>query len=131
MEFQPAVIAYENTSLKGFRTFIRKNDEYFEPFSVNYDAKVKRTMRIKANSFRIIETDYTHNFKTEITYFILPHEPFGALVRNVTFTNLGEEADFEILDGMSRIIPYGIPGTKFTTMANLMRSYNTVSNLKK
>lgn len=130
MEFQPAVIAYENTSLKGFRTFIRKNDEYFEPFSVNYDAKVKRTMRIKANSFRIIETDYTHNFKTEITYFILPHEPFGALVRNVTFTNLGEEADFEILDGMSRIIPYGIPGTKFTTMANLMRSYNTVSNLK-
>ena len=37
MEFQPAVIAYENTSLKGFRTFIRKNDEYFEPFSVNYD----------------------------------------------------------------------------------------------
>ena len=31
---------------------------------------------------------------------------------------------------MSRIIPYGIPGTKFTTMANLMRSYNTVSNLK-
>lgn len=130
MEFQPAVIAYENTALKGFRTFIRKNGTYFEPFSSGSSPDVKRSMYIKSNSFCIREVNNLHQIQTDVTYFILPQEPFGGLVRNVVFTNLGSAADFEILDGMSRIIPYGIPGSKFTMMANLMRSYNTISNLE-
>ena len=32
MEFNPANTAYENTPLKGFRTFVRQNGQFFGPF---------------------------------------------------------------------------------------------------
>lgn len=130
MEFAPANIAYENTAVKGFRTFVRKNGEFFEPFSVTAMKNIKRDLFIKQNSFKIVETDNNTNFKTTVEYFILPNESFGAIVRNVTFENLGDKADFEILDGMPRIIPYGVSGSDFSRMAYLMRSYNTISNIE-
>ena len=34
MEFYPANVAYENTAIKGFRTFVRRDGEFFEPFFV-------------------------------------------------------------------------------------------------
>ena len=48
MEFFPANVAYENTAVKGFRTFIRKNGEYFEPFFVN---KSKKNASFKFSAF--------------------------------------------------------------------------------
>lgn len=130
MEFAPANVAYENTAVKGFRTFVRKNGKYFEPFFANPSDNVERKMLIKKNSLTIVETDNDNLFRTEVTYFILPNEPFGAIVRRATFENLGDEAEFEILDGMPRIIPFGVSGSDFSRMANLMRSYNTVGNLE-
>ena len=130
MEFAPANIAYENTAVKGFRTFVRKNGEFFEPFAVTADKQVKRDLFIKQNSFKIVETNEKMQFKTTVEYFILPNEAFGALVRNVYFENMGEKADFEILDGMPRIIPYGVSGSDFSRMAYLMRSYNNISNIE-
>lgn len=130
MEFFPANIAYENTAVKGFRTFVRKNGEFFEPFFVTKSERVKRLMYIKQNSFKIVETDEENAFKTTVTYYILPDEPYGAMVRDVEFENLGEKAEFEILDGIPRIIPYGVSGSDFSRMANLMRSYNNVANLE-
>lgn len=130
MEFFPANIAYENTSIKGFRTFIRKNGEYFEPFFITNSQNVKRDLYIKQNSFKIVETNNDKAFKTTVEYFILPDESFGALVRSVKFENLGDKADFEILDGMPRVIPSGVEGPDFARMANLMRSYNTISNIE-
>lgn len=130
MEFYPANVAYENTAVKGFRTFVRRDGEFFEPFFVNRQKGTVRTMYIKQNSFKIVEENAKFALKTEVEYFILPSEPLGALVRKVKFTNTGERARFELLDGMPRIIPYGVSGTDFQRMANLMRSYNTVSNLE-
>lgn len=130
MEFTPANVAYENTAVKGFRTFVRRNGEFFEPFFVSRSKNILRSMRIKQNSLKIVEQDNDNGFKTEVTYYILPDEPFGALVRSVTFENTGDKADFEILDGMPRIIPYGVSGSDFMRMANLMRSYNTIGNLE-
>lgn len=130
MEFTPANVAYENTAVKGFRTFVRRNGDFFEPFFVSRSENVKRSMRIKRNSLKIIEQNDEKGLKTEVTYYILPDEPFGALVRSVTFENTGGKAEFEILDGMPRIIPYGVSGNDFLHMANLMRSYNTIGNLE-
>lgn len=130
MEFAPANIAYENTSVKGFRTFVRKNGEFFEPFAVTTEKNIKRDLFIKQNSFKIVETNAKMNFKTTVEYFILPDESFGAMVRNVTFENLDDSAEFEILDGIPRIIPYGVSGSDFSRMAYLMRSYNNISNLE-
>lgn len=130
MEFFPANVAYENTAVKGFRTFIRKNGEYFEPFFVNKSKNVKRDLYIKQNSFKIVEINEDMKFKTTVEYFILPNESFGALVRSVKFENLSDTAEFEILDGMPRIIPSGVGGPDFQRMAYLMRSYNNVANLE-
>lgn len=130
MEFFPANVAYENTAVKGYRTFVRKSGNFFEPFFINKNGNVKRTMYINQNSFKIEEIDNENEFKTSITYFILPDEPFGAMVRDVEFENLGEKSDFEILDGIPRVIPYGVSGSDFSRMANLMRSYNNISNLE-
>lgn len=130
MEFSPANVAYENTAVKGFRTFIRKNGNFFEPFSAGKTADVKRTIYIKQNSFKIEEIDNENSLKTCVTYYILPNENFGALVRDVKFENLGDTAEFEILDGIPRVIPYGVTGSAFSRMAFLMSSFNNISNLE-
>ncbi len=130
MEVSPANVAYENTAVKGFRTFVRKNGEFFEPFFVKTCDGIKRDMFIKQNSFKIIEVDSNKQFKTTVEYIILPKESIGALVRSVTFENLGEKAEFEILDGMPKIIPAGVSLNDMLFMANLNRSYNTILNLE-
>ncbi len=128
MQFFPANIAYENTTVKGFRTFVRKNGEYFEPFFATAPEGIKRTMFIKQNSLKIEEIDSVHELKTTVEYFILPEEPVGAMVRNVKFENLGDTADFEVLDGMPKLIAYGMTGDDFARLTYLMRTYFTMLN---
>ena len=45
---------------------------------------------------------------TLVTYFVLPNEDFGALVRWITITNIGADAlTLCPLDGLAKIQPYG------------------------
>ena len=47
--------------------------------------------------------------KTEVSYFTLPEERVGALVRCVKITNTSDKAaEIEVLDGMPAVIPYGV-----------------------
>ena len=130
MQFFPANIAYENTAVKGFRTFIRKDGKFFEPFFATAGNGVRRSMYIKQNSLRIVEVDKNNEIETEVEYFILPEEPVGALVRKLTVSNLGGSAEIELLDGMPKLIAYGITGDEFAKMAYLFRSYFTMLNEK-
>jgi hypothetical protein len=54
MEFNPANTAYENTALKGYRTFIKCNGEYFEPF-FTLDKSTKRNLYIRKNKITLEE----------------------------------------------------------------------------
>lgn len=131
MEFFPANVAYENTTTKGFRTLVRANGEYFEPFFTANVKNVKRDFYIKSNSFKIEETDLNNSLKTTVEYFILPNENVGAITRRVKFENIGDtNLDLEILDGMAKIIPYGIKGSDYVRMANLFRSFNKMNNFE-
>ncbi len=105
MEFYPAHTAYEAVKTKGFRSFLRRNGEFFELFS---EEELGQTMEIEKNRMSITEEDPVHQLTTRVSYFILPEEPVGALVRKVTLTNTGDDADFEIIDGMPAIICYGV-----------------------
>ena len=89
MEFLPAHQAYQNVKRTGFRTFVRKDGEFFEPFS---DETLEQTMEIKMNAMSIREEDGQRGLTTEVNYFILPEEKVGALVRKVTFTNSSDKA---------------------------------------
>ena len=128
MEFHSANNAYQNTPLLGFRTFYQghrdggawgKSEESFllEPFDVartkfvetkDTSSYPKRYMYIGANELKIQEVDPVHKIETNVTYFTLPEEDFGAFVRRTTISNLDDRTlHLSILDGLARIQPAG------------------------
>jgi hypothetical protein len=130
MEFNPANTAYENTSLKGFRTFIKCNDKYFEPF-FTLDPSAERNLYIQKNSFRIEEINHQHGLKISVGYFVLPENSIGALVRKVRIENIdGGTKQLEILDGLPKIIPYGIKNGGYKEMSNLLKSWTEIKNIE-
>jgi hypothetical protein len=130
MEFNPANTAYENTSIKGFRTFIRCNGSYFEPFR-EYNPKAERNFYIRKNSFWIEEINREYGLKIRVKYFVLPNNSIGALVRKVEIKNLEQkEKSLELLDGLPKIIPYGIANAQYKEMSNLFRSWTELKNIE-
>ncbi len=142
MEFNPANTAYENTALKGFRTFIKIHNlnsnesitsnnsswDYYEPFLTSVGDE-KRAFYIDKNSFTIEEVNTKYNIKVQIKYYVLPEDRIGGLVRNVKITNLaGDNRKLEVVDGMSKIIPYGIANGEYKEMSNLLKSWSEVKN---
>lgn len=132
MEFHSANNAYQNTALLGFRTFYRGhrgngwgNTHPFivEPFSAartkfntekskdsssDKDDCPIRTMFIGANDMQIREVDRKHKIETNVSFFILPEEDFGAFVKRTTIANLGDNTLYlSILDGLPRMQPVG------------------------
>lgn len=139
MEFLPANKAYQETPLVGFRTFIqgRRQKESFvvEPFSpltTNHGAAellegtktlpstesfqsaccsptTKRVMYSGENELQIQEIDFVHQLETNVTYFVLPEEDFGAFVRRTTITNTHskEPVNISFLDGLAKLQPAG------------------------
>ena len=129
MEFFSANAEYENTALKGFRTFIRANGSLYEPF--RYDGDAVRTMTVRKNSIGISEEARDHGLKITVNYYVLPHEPVAALVRSVSLENIaGSEIEVELLDGVAKIIPNGISNGQFKEMSNLFKSWTDVRNLE-
>lgn len=130
MEFNSANTAYENTAIKGFRTFLKIDGEYYEPF-FKYEEEAKRSIRINKNSFKIIETNTKHGIETTVNYFVLPNESIGALVRQVSVKNIGEQSrKVEIIDGLPKIIPSGIANGEFKEMSFLFRSWSYIKNIE-
>ena len=67
MEFNPANTAYENTPVKGFRTFIKADGKVTEPFS-GYSDDAERTFYIRENCFWIEDFNKKTGLKTEVKY---------------------------------------------------------------
>ncbi len=130
LEFNPAVIAYQNVGTKGFRTFVKVNDKVTEIFGEN-DAKVERKMRIRRSEFSIDEINHDLGLTFTVTYFGLPNENVAALARIVKITNhSGEPVAFEILDGLSQLLPTGVSLGDLKMLGNLMRSWMEVYSLE-
>lgn len=130
MEFSPSVIAYEDIAAKGFRTFVKTSRGCFEAFAERgTDAvSLERTMRIRENSMEIEEINLEFGVRIKVNYYMLPDADIGALVRQVSIENLlDKSSDLQILDGMARVLPFGIPNAEFKEMANLLRSFTQVS----
>ncbi len=127
MEFNPANTAYENTPVKGFRTFVKADGQYYEPFCSYAD--VKRQMSIEMNVLSVVEE--SHGLKITVSYCILPHENVGGLLRKVTVENIsGSTKKVELLDGMAQIIPYGIQNGQYKEMSNLFKSWADIKNIE-
>lgn len=126
MDFCPAHQSYQNVKRTGFRTFIIKDGKYTEAF---HDENKEHTMRIYKNTLEIEETDKENGIETRVTYFILPEEPVGALVRKVTITNTADaESNMEILDGMPAVIPYGVGQFGMKSMTQTAKAWMQVED---
>lgn len=130
MEFNPANTAYENTAIKGFRTFIKSGDSYFEPF-FSLDTSAVRNLYIKKNSISLEEINPQHGLRINVKYFVLPEESIGALVRVVQIENLTKDTKLvELIDGLPKIIPYGIRNGEYKEMSNLLKSWTEIKNIE-
>jgi len=130
MEFNPANTAYENTAVKGFRTFIKTGGKVYEPFA-GYESDADRTFFIRENCFWIEDVNKNTGLKTQVKYFLMPNETYGALVRKVTIENTSDsDADLEVLDGLAKVIPYGLLNKEYKTMSNLFRSWTDIRNIE-
>jgi hypothetical protein len=80
------------------------------------DTLPKRYMYIGSNEVQIQEIDTVNKIETNVTFFVLPEEDFGAFAKRTTITNLqrdtkrrmdGAEITISLLDGLTNIIPAG------------------------
>ncbi|MCR4695424.1 MAG: hypothetical protein K5773_08910 [Pseudobutyrivibrio sp.] len=125
MEFCPAHTSYQNAKRTGFRTFMRLDGKFRESF---YDETVDHSMSIEMNCLSVKEDA---GVKTEVTYFVLPEETIGALVRKLVITNdTDAEMSLEFVDGMPALIPYGVSLDSMKNMAQLSKAWMQVENLE-
>ncbi len=126
MEFYPAYQAYQMTKRQGFRTFVKKDGRYMEPFS---DEGKKTAMYIGMNEFEIEEVDSTEGLQTNVLYYTLPEENIGGLVREVTFRNVsGKRMQLQVLDGMPALIPYGVSLTHMKEIGQTAKAWMQVED---
>lgn len=123
MEFSPAHVAYQNVGRTGFRTFLRVNGAPAqEPFS---DGTGR--MLISPNTLEL--TWETAAFRVQVHYFTLPEAPVGGLCRSVQLTNLGDGAEFDLLDGMPALVPYGVDQDMLKNMTQLAKAWMQVEDV--
>ena len=128
MEFYPAHQAYQITKRQGFRTFVKKDGVYLEPFA---DESHAQKMYVGMNEFEIEECNEAAGLKTNVLYYTLPMENIGGLVREVTFTTTGaQKAKLEILDGMPALIPYGVSLTDMKEMGQTVKAWMQVEDVE-
>lgn len=128
MEFYPAHQAYQNVKTTGFRTFLKKDGIVTEAFS---DENIPHDMTISMNGLKIAECNRENGFKTQVRYFTLPGEHVGALVREVTVTNITEQKlTVEILDGMPAVIPYGVGLDSMKNMGQTAKAWMQVEDVE-
>lgn len=126
MEFYPAHQAYQNVKRTGFRTFLKKDGEYLEPFS---DEGQKTQMEICMNLFALEENNEKTGLVTRVEYFSLPEEKVGALVRKLSIRNNSDKAAIiEVLDGMPALVPYGIEMESLKNMGQTIKAWMQVED---
>lgn len=128
MEFYPAHQAYQNVKTTGFRTFVKKDGKVTELFA---DENRTHRMEIAMNGLKIEEENDVLGVNAKVTYFTLPGEKIGALVRKVELTNAtGEHAKIEVLDGMPALIPYGVGIDSMKNMCQTSKAWMQVEDVK-
>lgn len=130
LEFHPAFRAYQLTNNFGFRSFIKVNGNFYEPFTFRTSKNSVQRMYIGKNELELSENNNNVGLETSVVYFTLPNERLAALVRIVTVKNVSfGDLEIELLDGMSTLLPTGINDYLIKHMGNTIRAWMDVYNL--
>ncbi|MEA3493663.1 MAG: cellobiose phosphorylase [Candidatus Margulisiibacteriota bacterium] len=128
MEFLPANKAYRTVSLTGFRTFIKIDGKFYEPFLEN--SGNKNEMRITPHDLTLVEENQKLKIRVEVNFFTIANEPYPALARTIKIINLsGKSKKVELLDGIPVIIPYGFADDLLKRISRTIESWCVVKNL--
>lgn len=129
MEFYPAHQAYQFTKTMGFRTFLKVDGVFYEPFAGN---EIRADMYIGMNELEIEEYNEKLGVQVNVLYYTLPNEKLGGLVRKVTIKNKqNTNRSIEVIDGMPAIIPYGIELKALKEMAQTMKAWMQVEDVER
>ena len=139
-KFNTAEKAYQQTPFTGFRTFVkgsRGGKEFAHmPFFPNgfmaEDEKPVRNMMIGMNEVEIEETVAALGLQTNVLYFTIPEEEYPSMVRRTTFTNLDTTTPLtlDVLDGLAKLIPAGLPNWNLDAMGRTMEAWMNVYNIE-
>jgi hypothetical protein len=139
VEFQPANKAWQQTTLLGFRTFIKlcdkQRDCFYEPFHNGISSltfELQNRMIMTSYDLKLEETNKTIGLFTKVEYFTIPEDNFAGLVRVVTIKNTSRKArKIQLLDGLPRIVPYGIANLFLKKLSRTIEAWMRVENLDK
>jgi hypothetical protein len=151
-EYHTANVAEQVTPWTGFRTWIQMADQkVLEPFSPRVlttstrQPTPQRNMYIGSNTLQLQELDQVNHLETNVTFFVLPEEDFGALAKRTTITYLPSTSEhhrlwgrsppasitISVLDGLAQMIPAGGQGTMndlLKTMGRTLESWMRVDS---
>ena len=110
MEFLSLNKALQVVGQQGFRTFLRiDGGPVYEPFEKINDAAVEQSLIVSSHELEIRERNSTLQMEISVTYYPLANMPIAGLVRRVSIANLAPESrEFEVIDGLPKILPYGV-----------------------
>ncbi|MDF3130133.1 hypothetical protein P0Y35_13075 [Kiritimatiellaeota bacterium B1221] len=111
MPFQSAFLHQARVEQEGFRTLVRwqEADEwrFYEPFRAAEEAE--RSLDTTPSRLFLSEEANGLGMDFEVSYTTVPGETCPCLLRSVTLHNRSDvRRRLEILDGFSRLIPYGL-----------------------
>ncbi len=133
VEFRTALLAYRDTPLNGFRTFLQVGERFYEPFrpglqNRQYDCRSR--MSFDPVSLSLEEENPALQLRVRVTYQTVPGEPWPALARRVTIENLGRAAiHLKWADGLPRLMPVGLHFINMKCMLTTLSSKFIVRNI--
>ena len=105
-EFLPANKAYEQAANIGFRTFLKTDKCFYEPFAI--DSCCDEEMSITSSSLSLAQSNEEAGLCVGVKYFTLPNSSVGALVRKLMITNISKKKiKVSAIDGLPKIVPFG------------------------
>ncbi len=134
LEFHPANKAYKLTPIYGFRTFIKIDNVFYEPFRESPENEAferENYMSITPYDLTIYEWNKTLNISCKVNYFTLPNEPVGALIRVLSLKNHGKkQLNLEVIDGIPQFLPYGLTNEVMKNMSRTIEAWYRIDNLE-
>lgn len=139
LEFFPANKAWQLTSLRGFRTFIKiarnKKLLFYEPFHngpVNRGFHLTNQMCISSYDLKLKEKNLSLGLEIETEYFTIPNDSYSALVRRVSLKNISKSTQkIQLLDGLPQIIPFGTNNVFLKKMGRTIEAWMRTENMEK
>ncbi len=132
LPFESANLHHRRVATEGFRTFLRLEGCYYEPFrSRQDDFEVHNRLEIRGNSLVLVETNADLGLVVRVEMACATGRSFPALCRRVQLRDLsGSDRQVELLDGLGRILPFYIPAELHQTMPFISEGYLQVTGLE-